>query len=62
MPFLFFNLDKHFIYAIIYLISEIFVRLLMYIRWYYFKMSKSDVQNEYHKNILNSIFILLIHY
>ena len=59
MSFLSFNLDKHFIYAIIYWILEIFVRLFMYIRWDYFKMSKSDVQNEYIYVILLNIADLL---
>ena len=59
MSFLSFNWDKHFIYAIIYWILEIFVRLFMYIRWDYFKMSKSDVQNEYIYVILLNIADLL---
>ena len=59
MSFLSFNWDKHFIYAIIYWVLEIFVRLFMYIRWYYFKMSKSDVQNEYIYVILLNIADLL---
>ena len=59
MSFLSFNWDKHFIYAIIYWILEIFVRLFMYIRWHYFKMSKSDVQNEYIYVILLNIADLL---
>jgi len=59
MSFLSFNWDKHFIYAIIYWILEIFVRLFMYIRWDYFKMSKSDVQNEYIYVMLLNIADLL---
>ena len=43
-----FNWDKHFIYAIIYWMLEITVRLFMYLKWdNYFKMSDTDVQNEY---------------
>ena len=42
-----FNWDNHFIYAIIYWILEIFVRLFMYCQWHFFTMSKNDVQNEY---------------
>ena len=42
-----FNWDNHFIYAIIYWILEIFVRLFMYFQWHFFTMSKNDVQNEY---------------
>ena len=43
-----FNWDKHFIYAIIYWVLEITVRLFMYLKWdNYFKMSDTDVQNEY---------------
>ena len=59
MSFLSFNWDKHFFYSIIYWILEIFVRLFMYIRWYYFKMSKSDVQNEYIYVVLLNIADLL---
>ena len=43
-----FNWDKHFLYAIIYWVLEICVRLAMYLKWEdWFKMSDSDVQNEY---------------
>ena len=47
MSLLSFNWDNNFIYAIIYWILEILVRLGMYLRWKFFKMSDSDVQNEY---------------
>ena len=48
MSILSFNWDKHFLYAIIYWILEIGVRLVMYLKWKeYFKMSESEVQNEY---------------
>ena len=47
MSLLSFNWDNHFIYAIIYWILEILVRLGMYLRWKYFRMSDSDVENEY---------------
>ena len=47
MSLLSFNWDNHFIYAIIYWILEILVRLGMYLRWQYYKMSDSDVENEY---------------
>ena len=54
MSILSFNWDKHFIYAIIYWILEIGVRLVMYLKWKeYFKMSESEVQNEY-------IYIILL--
>ena len=53
MSFLSFNWDKHFIYAIVYWILEICVRLSMYLRWKSYKMSSSDVQNEY-------IFVVLL--
>ena len=42
-----FNWDKHFLYAIIYWVLEICIRLVMYERWDLFSMSNSDVQNEY---------------
>ena len=48
MSLLSFNWDNHFIYAIIYWILEIGVRLVMYLKWdEFFKMSDSQVQNEY---------------
>ena len=47
MSLLSFNWDNHFIYAIIYWILEIMVRLGMYLRWKYFRMSDSEVENEY---------------
>ena len=47
MSLLSFNWDKHFLYAIIYWILEIMVRLGMYLRWKYFRMSDSEVENEY---------------
>ncbi len=54
MSILSFNLDKHFIYAIIYWILEIIIRLLMYSSWEeLFRMSESEVQNEY-------IYIILL--
>ena len=59
MSLLSFNWDKHFIYAIIYWILEIFVRLFMYIKWNYFKMSDSNVQNEYIYVVLLNIADLL---
>ena len=55
-----FNWDKHFLYAIIYWILEIGVRLVMYLKWKeYFKMSESEVQNEYIYIILLTIADLL---
>ena len=59
MSFLSFNWDKHFIYAIIYWILEIFVRLSMYLHWKSFKMSPSDVHNEYIYVVLLNISDLL---
>ena len=60
MSLLSFNWDKHFIYAIIYWILEICVRLAMYLKWEeYFKVSDSDVQNEYVYVILLTIADLL---
>ena len=54
MSILSFNWDKHFIYAIIYWILEIIIRLLMYSSWEeLFRMSESEVQNEY-------IYIILL--
>jgi hypothetical protein len=55
-----FSWDKHFLYAIIYWILEIGVRLVMYLKWNeYFKMSESEVQNEYIYLILLTIADLL---
>ena len=54
-----FNWDKHFLYAIIYWLLEICVRLTMYLKWDYFKMSESDVQNEYIYVVLLTIADLL---
>ena len=54
-----FNWDKHFLYAIIYWVLEISVRLVMYIKWDFFKMSDSDVQNEYIYVVLLTISDLL---
>ena len=55
-----FNWDKHFIYAIIYWVLEICVRLAMYLKWEdWFKMSDSDVQNEYIYVVLLTISDLL---
>ena len=60
MSLLSFNWDKHFIYAIIYWILEICVRLAMYLKWEeYFKVSDSDIQNEYVYVILLTIADLL---
>ena len=60
MSLLSFNWDKHFIYAIIYWILEICVRLVMYLKWEeYFKVSDSDIQNEYVYVILLTIADLL---
>ena len=60
MSLLSFNWDKHFIYAIIYWILEICVRLAMYLKWeVYFKVSDSDIQNEYVYVILLTIADLL---
>ena len=54
MSILSFNWDKHFLYAIIYWILEIIIRLLMYSSWEeLFRMSESEVQNEY-------IYIILL--
>ena len=48
MSLLSFNWDKHFLYAIIYWILEIGVRLVMYLKWEdFFQISNSEVQNEY---------------
>ena len=55
MSLLSFNWDRHFIYAIIYWILEIGVRLVMYLKWEFFKMSESEVQNEYIYVILLTI-------
>jgi len=55
-----FNWDKHFLYAIIYWVLEICVRLAMYLKWEdWFKMSDSDVQNEYIYVVLLTISDLL---
>ena len=54
-----FNWDKHFLYAIIYWVLEISVRLVMYEKWLWFKMSDSDVQNEYIYVVLLTISDLL---
>ena len=55
-----FNWDKHFLYAIIYWVLEICVRLAMYLKWEdWFKMSYSDVQNEYIYVVLLTISDLL---
>ena len=60
MSILSFNWDKHFIYAIIYWFLEISVRLVMYLKWEFFRMSKdSDVQNEYIYVVLLTIADLL---
>ena len=60
MSLLSFNWDNHFIYAIIYWILEICVRLAMYLKWEeYFKVSDSDIQNEYVYVILLTIADLL---
>ena len=54
-----FNYDVHFIYAIIYWILEIIIRLIMYFHWDYFQMSKDNVQNEYLYVIISNIGDLL---
>ena len=60
MSLLSFNWDKHFIYAIVYWLLEICVRLCMYFKWdEFFKMSDSDVQNEYIYVVLLTIADLL---
>ena len=60
MSILTFNWDKHFLYAIIYWVLEICVRLAMYLKWEdWFKMSDSDVQNEYIYVVLLTISDLL---
>ena len=59
MAFLSFNWDKHFIYAIVYWILEILIRLGMYIQWNVYKMSDSEVQNEYIYVVLLNIADLL---
>ena len=59
MSFLSFNWDKRFIYAIVYWILEIFIRLAMYLHWESYKMSSSDVQNEYIYVVLLNISDLL---
>ena len=60
MSLLSFNWDKHFIYAIVYWLLEICVRLFMYFKWdEFFKMSDSDVQNEYIYVVLLTIADLL---
>lgn len=59
MSFLSFNWDKHFIYAIVYWVLEICVRLSMYIHWEAYKMSPSDVNNEYIYVVLLNISDLL---
>ncbi len=59
MAFLSFNWDKHFIYAIVYWILEIIIRLGMYIQWNVYKMSDSEVQNEYIYVVLLNIADLL---
>ena len=59
MSFLSFNWDKHFIYAIVYWVLEICVRLSMYINWEAYKMSPSDVSNEYIYVVLLNISDLL---
>ena len=59
MAFLSFNWDTHFIYAIVYWILEILIRLGMYIQWNVYKMSDSEVQNEYIYVVLLNIADLL---
>ena len=60
MSILSFSWDKHFLYAIIYWILEISVRLVMYLRWEdYFKITGNEVQNEYIYLILLTISDLL---
>jgi len=51
--------DKRFIYAIVYWILEIFVRLFMYLKWDYFTVSKNNIQNEYVYVVLLNIADLL---
>ena len=59
MSLLSFNYDAHFIYAIIYWILEIIIRILMYTNWEYFQMSDDNVQNEYLYVIISNIGDLL---
>lgn len=59
MSLLSFNYDSHFIYAIIYWILEIIIRILMYTNWEYFQMSDDNVQNEYLYVIISNIGDLL---
>ena len=59
MSLLSFNYDTHFIYAIIYWILEIIIRILMYTNWEYFQMSDDNVQNEYLYVIISNIGDLL---
>ena len=54
MSFITFYWNKNFIYAIIYWIFEIFIRLFMYLFWPYFELSDIDVQDEY-------IFMILLY-
>ena len=43
-----FNYNNNFLYAIIYWLLEIFIRLWMYLGWdEFFRMSENEVQNEY---------------
>ena len=59
MSLLSFNYDAHFIYAIIYWILEIIIRIFMYTNWEYFQMSDDNVQNEYIYVIISNIGDLL---
>ena len=59
MSLLSFNYDTNFIYAIIYWILEIIIRILMYTNWEYFQMSDDNVQNEYLYVIISNIGDLL---
>jgi len=54
MAFVTFYWNKNFIYAIIYWIFEIFIRIFMYLNWSKFEMSNIDNQDEY-------IFMILLY-
>ena len=47
MSFLTINCNISFIYVLIYWLLEIFVRLIMYYKWEYFKISDDAAETEY---------------